>query len=86
MNINKNKILKAFSGLITLSGLAMLFSGLIEQVLLAPNFGAGQQLVNLNWVTLALIAGGVVLTLFGGNALLILSSNKRFRHVHVRVR
>lgn len=86
MRLSKRRILRFISGFTSLVGLAMLFSGLVKQVLLSPNFAANQQLANLTWSTLLLIAVGLLLILNGTIAFLAFSKNKRMKKIHVRVR
>lgn len=86
MKLSRRKILKFFSGFASLVGLAMLFSGLVKQVLLAPNFDANQQYADLSWGTLLLIGSGILLVLTGTFAYLVFSKNKRLKRVSVRWR
>ncbi|GAA3630004.1 hypothetical protein GCM10022297_06060 [Lactobacillus hamsteri] len=68
MKLTKMKILTIVYGLLTLSGLAMLFSGLIIQMNEASDFNTTSQALSANGSTLAMIFAGVIAALGFGMA------------------
>ncbi|EEX29685.1 hypothetical protein AAA438_03545 [Lactobacillus crispatus] len=65
MKLLKTKILTILCGLLTLNGLAMLFSGLIIQMDEVADFDSAQSLAVANSTNAIILAGIIMILLFG---------------------
>lgn len=71
MKLVKNKIIGWFSGMVTVSGLAMLFLGLLKQMNTVSNFAANQQLAEISFSVIMLILTGIIMTIAGAASYLL---------------
>lgn len=66
MKLLKTKILMIINGLLTFSGLAMLFLGLIMQMSNGADFGStGEVITSTNSAVIAILIGTIMMIVFG---------------------
>lgn len=82
MKFINTKLTTIISGLLTLSGLAMLFSGLIVQMTESSDFNTVNQSLASADSTIALIGGGVLMMIIFG--MLFFNSWARMNNKHAK--